>query len=218
MKIILISLLCCIPILLPAQEQADKLDAWAQEMARIDSSLQKERLKDGERIKIMERKISCMDSMIMLLDDRCQQYAKSKASLERKIKIFNFFFCTDSTVYTTAYIHIDNTANYPPAFREFYQLVSEMRSINNELTNVKSIIKDVDTNPSTAGLSKETKTDIIREKTENKLLDLESRIIALKERKMDVLSEEQISFFEDLKGRYNHCIDIIYNNSNSEEP
>lgn len=217
MRFLFISLFCCIPALLSSQEKANKLDAWAQEVARIDSSLQKERLKDGERMEIMKRKINCMDSIIMQLNDCCRQYERSNANLERKIKLFNFFFCTDTTVYTTAYIHLDNIANYPPVFRKFYELVTEMRSIHEELENIQSIIKDVDTNPSTANLSKETKTNIIREKTENKLLDLESRIIALKGRNMDVLSEEQSAFFENLKKQYNYCINIIYNYSNVEE-
>lgn len=170
-----------------------------------DSLLLDTKLKDKDRCKYLMENNAYKDSIIFVLEEQLEQY-------KNDMKIKDFILCSDTTVFGSKFIELD-IEKYPNRVREYYQLIYDLRNINQKLVYIEKIVNDVNTNELIADLNQENKCAILQEKTEEQILELRKQLLKFKERDITYLSEEQKSYYNEyLKIKFNNVVDVIYNN------
>ncbi|MBQ2906764.1 MAG: hypothetical protein IJE47_03215 [Bacteroidales bacterium] len=170
-----------------------------------DSLLLDTKLKDKDRCKYLMENNAYKDSIIFVLEEQLEQY-------KNDMKIKDFILCSDTTVFGSKFIELD-IEKYPNRVREYYQLIYDLRNINQKLVYIEKIVNDVNTNELIADLNQESKCAILQEKTEEQILELRKQLLKFKERDITYLSEEQKSYYNEyLKIKFNNVVDVIYNN------
>lgn len=206
-------------LIVDAQDFRDT-DAYLSKINHIDSLLLDTKLKDRDRCEYLKESIAYKDTITLVLKDsivalnsRVKDYEAQLEKNRNELKIKDFILCSDTTVFGSKFIELE-IDKYPNHIREYYQLIYDMRSINQKLLSIEEFVNEINTNELTADLNPKSKSAILQEKTNEQILELREQLLKLKERDMGYLSEEQIKFFNEyLKPKYNNLIDVIYNES-----
>lgn len=220
MKRIVLIMQALLSVLIVNAQDFRGIDAYLAKISVIDSLLLDTKLKDRDRCEYLKESIAYKDSIIFVLKDsivalQCnvkgneEQLEKNR----KELKIKDFIFCSDTTVFGSKFIELE-IDKYPNHIREYYQLIYDLRSIDQKLFSIEEIVNEINTNELTADLNSKSKCAILQEKTNEQILEIREQLLKLKERDMSYLSEEQIKFFNEyLKPKYNNLIDVIYNDS-----
>lgn len=207
-------------ILIVNAQDFRNIEIYSSKIKSNDSLLCDTKLKDRDRCAYLMENNAYRDTIILALNDSIAILnSKVKACEEQlevnknDLKIKDFILCSDTTVFGSKFIEL-NIEKYPNHIREHYQLIYDLRSIDQKLSSIEAIVNEINTNELTADLNQKSKCAILQEKTNNQILELREQLLKLKERDMSYLSEEQIKFFNEyLKPKYNNLIDVIYNDS-----
>lgn len=199
---------------------SSKIDTINSQIKPIDSLLLNKKLRGDSRDKYLRENDSCKNTIIALQDTIITILnSKVKACEERieenknELKIKDFILCSDTTIFGSKFIELE-IEKYSHHIRERYQLIYDLRSVDQKLTSIEEIVNRINTDEGTAHLSQKSKRTILQEETNDQILELREQLLKLNERDMSYLSEEQIKFFNEyLKPKYNKLIDVIYNDS-----
>lgn len=198
-------------LIVNAQDFRDT-DAYLSKISDIDSLLLDTKLKEKDRCKYLMENNAYKDSIIFVLNDKLKICEEQLEQNKNEMRIKDFILCSDTTVFGSKFIELD-IEKYPNRVREYYQLIYDLRKINQELDDIEKIVNEVNTNEFIAGLNQESKCAILQEKTEEQILKLREQLLKFKERDMSYLSEEQKSYYNEyLKTKFNNLVDVIYNN------
>lgn len=220
MKRIVLIMQALLSVLIVNAQDFRGIDAYLAKISVIDSLLLDTKLKDRDRCEYLKESIAYKDSIIFVLKDsivtlQCN-VKDNEEQLEKnrkELKIKDFILCSDTTVFGSKFIELE-IDKYPNHIREYYQLIYDLRSIDQKLFSIEEIVNEINTNEFTADLNSKSKCAILQDKTNEQILELREQLLKLKERDMSYLSEEQIKFFNEyLKPKYNNLIDVIYNDS-----
>ena len=204
-RIVLITQALLSVLIVNAQDFRDTTDDYLSKINHNDSLLLDTKLKDKDRCKYLMENNAYKDSIIFVLEEQLEQY-------KNDMKIKDFILCSDTTVFGSKFIELD-IEKYPNRVREYYQLIYDLRNINQKLVYIEKIVNDVNTNELIADLNQESKCAILQEKTEEQILELREQLLKFKERDITYLSEEQKSYYNEyLKIKFNNVVDVIYNN------
>ena len=69
----------------------------------------------------------------------------------KELKIKDFILCSDTTVFGSKFIELE-IDKYPNHIREYYQLIYDLRSIDQKLFSIEEIVNEINTNELTADL------------------------------------------------------------------
>ena len=220
MKRVVLIMQALLSVLIVNAQNFRDTDVYLSKISGIDSLLLDTKLKDRDRCEYLKESIAYKDTIIFVLRDSIVELnTKVKGPEElleknrNELKIKDFILCSDTTVFGSKFVELE-IDKYPNHIREYYQLIYDLRSIDQKLFSIEEIINEINTNELTADLNPKSKGAILQEKTNNQVLELREQLLKLKERDMSYLSEEQIRFFNEyLKPKYNNLIDVIYNDS-----
>jgi len=220
MKRVVLIMQALLSVLIVNAQNFRDTDVYLSKISVIDSLLLDTKLKDRDRCEYLKESIAYKDTIIFVLRDSIVELnTKVKGHEElleknrNELKIKDFILCSDTTVFGSKFVELE-IDKYPNHIREYYQLIYDLRSIDQKLFSIEEIINEINTNELTADLNPKSKGAILQEKTNNQVLELREQLLKLKERDMSYLSEEQIRFFNEyLKPKYNNLIDVIYNDS-----
>ena len=220
MKRVVLIMQALLSVLIVNAQNFRDTDVYLSKISVIDSLLLDTKLKDRDRCEYLKESIAYKDTIIFVLRDSIVELnTKVKGHEElleknrNELKIKDFILCSDTTVFGSKFVELE-IDKYPNHIREYYQLIYDLRSIDQKLFSIEEIINEINTNELTADLNPKSKGAILQEKTNNQVLELREQLLKLKERDMSYLSEEQIKFFNEyLKPKYNNLIDVIYNDS-----
>ena len=214
MKRIVLIIQSLLSILIVNAQNFRNIEIYSSKINSNDSLLLDIKLKDRDRCVYLMENNAYKDSIILTLKDSiiflnnkveaCEEY-------KNELKIKDFILCSDTTVFGSKFIELE-IEKYPNHIREYYQLIYDLRSIDQKLSSIEEIVNGINTNVWTADLNPKNKSAILQEKTSDQILVLRDQLLKFKERDMYYLSDEQIKFFNEyLKPKYNNLIDIIYN-------
>lgn len=220
MKRVVLIMQALLSVLIVNAQNFRDTDVYLSKISVIDSLLLDTKLKYRDRCEYLKESIAYKDTIIFVLRDSIVELnTKVKGHEElleknrNELKIKDFILCSDTTVFGSKFVELE-IDKYPNHIREYYQLIYDLRSIDQKLFSIEEIINEINTNELTADLNPKSKGAILQEKTNNQVLELREQLLKLKERDMSYLSEEQIRFFNEyLKPKYNNLIDVIYNDS-----
>ena len=220
MKRVVLIMQALLSVLIVNAQNFRDTDVYLSKISVIDSLLLDTKLKDRDRCEYLKESIAYKDTIIFVLRDSIVELnTKVKGHEElleknrNELKIKDYILCSDTTVFGSKFVELE-IDKYPNHIREYYQLIYDLRSIDQKLFSIEEIINEINTNELTADLNPKSKGAILQEKTNNQVLELREQLLKLKERDMSYLSEEQIRFFNEyLKPKYNNLIDVIYNDS-----
>ena len=220
MKRVVLIMQALLSVLIVNAQNFRDTDVYLSKICVIDSLLLDTRLKDRDRCEYLKENIAYKDTIIFVLQEniavlnsKVKSYEEQLEKNRNELKIKDFILCSDTTVFGSKFIELE-IDKYPNHIREYYQLIYDLRSIDQKLFSIEEIINEINTNELTADLNPKSKGAILQEKTNNQVLELREQLLKLKERDMSYLSEEQIRFFNEyLKPKYNNLIDVIYNDS-----
>lgn len=220
MKRIVLIMQALLSLLIVNAQDFRGIDAYLAKISVIDSLLLNTKLKDRDRCEYLKESIVYKDTIISVLRDsivelntKVKGHEEQLEKNRKELKIKDFILCSDTTVFGSKFIELE-IDKYPNHIREYYQLIYDMRSIDQKLFSIEEIVNEINTNELTANSNPKIKGAILQEKTNNQILELREQLLKLKERDMSYLSEEQIKFFNEyLKQKYNNLIDVIYNDS-----
>lgn len=220
MKRVVLIMQALLSVLIVNAQNFRDIDVYLSKISVIDSLLLDTKLKDRDRCEYLKESIAYKDTIIFVLRDSIVELnTKVKGHEElleknrNELKIKDFILCSDTTVFGSKFVELE-IDKYPNHIREYYQLIYDLRSIDQKLFSIEEIINEINTNELTADLNPKSKGAILQEKTNNQVLELREQLLKLKKRDMSYLSEEQIRFFNEyLKPKYNNLIDVIYNDS-----
>lgn len=220
MKRVVLIMQALLSVLIVNAQNFRDTDVYLSKICVIDSLLLDTRLKDRDRCEYLKENIAYKDTIIFVLQEniavlnsKVKSYEEQLEKNRNELKIKDFILCSDTTVFGSKFIELE-IDKYPNHIREYYQLIYDLRSINQKLFSIEEIVNEINTNELTADLNPKSKSAILQEKTNNQVLEIREQLLKLKERDMSYLSEEQIKFFnEHLKPKYNNLIDVIYNDS-----
>lgn len=220
MKRIVLIMQALLSVLIVNAQDFRDTNAYLAKISVIDSLLLDTKLKDRDRCEYLKESIAYKDTIIFVLRDsivelntKVQGHEELLEKNRNELKIKDFILCSDTTVFGSKFVELE-IDKYPNHIREYYQLIYDLRSIDQKLFSIEEIINEINTNELTADLNPKSKSAILQEKTNNQVLELREQLLKLKERDMSYLSEEQIKFFNEyLKPKYNNLIDVIYNDS-----
>lgn len=220
MKRVVLIMQALLSVLIVNAQDFRDTDAYLAKISVIDSLLLDTKLKDRDRCEYLKESIAYKDTIIFVLRDsivdlnsKVKGYEEQLEKNRNELKIKDFILCSDTTVFGSKFVELE-IDKYPNHIREYYQLIYDLRNIDQKLFSIKEIVNEVNTNELTADLNQKSKSAILQEKTNNQVLELREQLLKLKERDMSYLSEEQIKFFNEyLKPKYNNLIDVIYNDS-----
>ena len=220
MKRVVLIMQALLSVLIVNAQNFRDTDVYLSKISVIDSLLLDTKLKDRDRCEYLKESIAYKDTIIFVLRDSIVELnTKVKGHEElleknrNELKIKDFILCSDTTVFGSKFVELE-IDKYPNHIREYYQLIYDLRSIDQKLFSIEEIINEINTNELTADLNPKSKGAILQEKTNNQVLELREQLLKLKERDMSYLSEEQIRFFNEyLKPKYNNLIEVIYNDS-----
>ncbi len=157
--------------------------------------------------------IALQDTIITILNSKVKASEEQLEEYKNELKVKDFILCSDTTVFGSKFIELE-IEKYSHHIRERYQLIYDLRSIDQKLTSIEEIVNRINTDEGIAHLSQKSKCTILQEETNDQILELREQLLKLNERDMSYLSEEQIKFFNEyLKPKYNNLIDVIYNDS-----
>ena len=219
MKRIVLIIQSLLSILIVNAQNFRNIEIYSSKINSNDSLLLDIKLKDRDRCVYLMENNAYKDSIILTLKDSiiflnnkveaCEEY-------KNELKIKDFILCSDTTVFGSKFIELE-IEKYPNHIREYYQLIYDLRSIDQKLSSIEEIVNGINTNVWTADLNPKNKSAILQEKTSDQILVLRDQLLKFKERDMYYLSDEQIKFFNEyLKPKYNNLIDVIYNDSNNQ--
>lgn len=220
MKRIVLIMQALLSVLIVNAQDFRGIDVYLSNISVIDSLLLDTRLKDRDRCEYLKENIAYKDTIIFVLQEniavlnsKVKSYEEQLEKNRNELKIKDFILCSDTTVFGSKFVELE-IDKYPNHIREYYQLIYDLRSIDQWLFSIEEIVNEINTNKLTADLNQKSKCAILQEKTNNQILELREQLLKLKERDMSYLSEEQIKFFNEyLKPKYNNLIDVIYNDS-----
>lgn len=220
MKRVVLIMQALLSVLMVNAQNFRDTDVYLSKICVIDSLLLDTRLKDRDRCEYLKENIAYKDTIIFVLQEniavlnsKVKSYEEQLEKNRNELKIKDFILCSDTTVFGSKFIELE-IDKYPNHIREYYQLIYDLRSINQKLFSIEEIVNEINTNELTADLNSKSKCAILQEKTNEQILELREQLLKLKERDMSYLSEEQIKFFNEyLKPKYNNLIDVIYNDS-----
>lgn len=220
MKRVVLIMQALLSVLIVNAQNFRDTDVYLSKISDIDSLLLNTKLKYRDRCKYLKESIAYKDTIIFVLRDSIVELnTKVKGHEElleknrNELKIKDFILCSDTTVFGSKFVEL-KIDKYPHHIREYYQLIYDLRSIDQKLFSIEEIVNEINTNELTADLNSKSKCAILQEKTNEQILELREQLLKLKERDMSYLSEEQIRFFNEyLKPKYNNLIDVIYNDS-----
>lgn len=220
MKRVVLIMQALLSVLIVNAQDFRDTDAYLAKISVIDSLLLDTKLKDRDRCEYLKESIAYKDTIIFVLRDsivdlnsKVKGYEEQLEKNRNELKIKDFILCSDTTVFGSKFVELE-IDKYPNHIREYYQLIYDLRNIDQKLFSIEEIVNEVNTNELTADLNQKSKSAILQEKTNNQVLELREQLLKLKERDMSYLSEEQIKFFNEyLKPKYNNLIDVIYNDS-----
>lgn len=220
MKRVVLIMQALLSVLIVNAQNFRDTDVYLSKIYVIDSLLLDTRLKDRDRCEYLKENIAYKDTIIFVLQEniavlnsKVKSYEEQLEKNKNELKIKDFILCSDTTVFGSKFIELE-IDKYPNHIREYYQLIYDLRSINQKLFSIEEIVNEINTNELTADLNSKSKCAILQEKTNEQILELREQLLKLKERDMSYLSEEQIKFFNEyLKPKYNNLIDVIYNDS-----
>ena len=220
MKRIVLIMQALLSVLIVNAQNFRDTDVYLSKIGAIDSLLLDTRLKDRDRCEYLKENIAYKDTIIFVLQEniavlnsKVKGYEEQLEKNRNELKIKDFILCSDTTVFGSKFIELE-IDKYPNHIREYYQLIYDLRSIDQRLFSIEEIVNEINTNVLTADLNPKSKSAILQEKTNNQVLEIREQLLKLKERDMSYLSEEQIKFFNEyLKPKYNNLIDVIYNDS-----
>lgn len=218
MKRVVLIMQALLSVLIVNAQDFRDTDAYLAKISVIDSLLLDTKLKDRDRCEYLKESIAYKDTIIFVLRDsivdlnsKVKGYEEQLEKNRNELKIKDFILCSDTTVFGSKFVELE-IDKYPNHIREYYQLIYDLRNIDQKLFSIEEIVNEVNTNELTADLNQKSKSAILQEKTNNQVLELREQLLKLKERDMSYLSEEQIKFFNEyLKPKYNNLIDVIYN-------
>lgn len=218
MKRVVLIMLALLSILIVNAQDFRDTDAYLSKISVIDSLLLDKRLKDRDRCEYLRENIAYKDTIIFVLQEniavlnsKVKSYEEQIEKNRNELKIKDFILCSDTTVFGSKFIELE-IDKYPNHISEYYQLIYDLRSINQKLFSIEEIVNEINTNELIADLNPKSKSAILQEKTNNQVLEIREQLLKLKERDMSYLSAEQVKFFDEyLKPKYNNLIDVIYN-------
>lgn len=215
MKLIILILITLQSILIVNAQNMQNREVYLQRIITNDSLLSNTRLKDKEKCVYLKENNYNKDSIIFLLDskiselehelDVCEQRLKA---YEQELKVKDFFFCPDTTVFGSKFIEID-IDKYPTHIREFYQLVRDIRDVNLKLISIGEVVNKINTNDLTKDLDEADKQNILQKNTQTQISELHAQLSKIENSDMSLLSIEQIEFYEGLKLKFSNLIDTI---------
>lgn len=218
MKRVVLIMQALLSVLIVNAQNFRDTDAYLAKISVIDSLLLDTKLKNRDRCEYLKESIAYKDTIIFVLRDsimdlnsKVKGYEEQLEKNRNELKIKDFILCSDTTVFGSKFVELE-IDKYPNHIREYYQLIYDLRNIDQKLFSIEEIVSEVNTNELTADLNPKRKCAILQDKTNEQILDLREQLLKLKERDMSYLSEEQIRFFNEyLKPKYNNLIDVIYN-------
>lgn len=175
-----------------------------------DSILSQDGLKAKTMISLLEKNNKTKDTIIILLNDEIMKGKDIIASLRKER---GFFLCTDTVVFGSAFVDI-NESVYPNYMLEFYQAVSEIRSIEKKLSSIEIKVDNINKTAAQIGMADNLKKEHLIDKTESDMIEVRNSILELSKKDLSCLSQSQKDFFNIiLKDRYKRLVTIIFKES-----